>query len=318
MIQQTGNIIVFPPRGNHALAMTQDFPMESDLRGLDLLGILQTTLFTEQLLPLFYELTSPYLAMDGYEYKLPRLDIQLSGGRDCRYQASYNLLLDGDSIGEFIAKLQKPYTENELAKLEQCLALLVYPLRNTLLYQQALRDAHTDALTGVGNRAAFQSSLTREWKAARRQFAPLSLIAVDVDFFKRVNDTYGHPSGDKVLKTVARCVKDSTRGSDLVYRCGGEEFMALLSDTALNGAALLAERIRQHVADTPCVTDQGELKVTVSVGVATLAPGECESGLISRADQALYRAKREGRNRVIIAEDFEPTLVAMAETSRFQ
>lgn len=300
MNQETANIVAFPSQASRAKNAVVAVERTEECH--DLLGLLQTTLITDRLVPLFFDLISPHLQLDGYEYNYQRLGIHLNGGRNARYQVKYNLLLEGVSLGEFRSKRKWPYAEHELLKLELFLATLLYPLHNTLLYHQALCDAHTDALTGVGNRASFQGGLLREWKAARRQFSPLSLIAVDVDFFKRVNDTYGHPCGDEVLKTVALCVKESTRGSDLVYRYGGEEFMALLSGTAIDGAMLLAERMRQRMETTACVTEHGDLNVTISVGVATLVAGESETSLLSRADQALYRAKHEGRNRVVQAD----------------
>lgn len=303
MYQKTGKIVAFPARGNHALALAP-VPQEAPESGRqDIVSVLQTTLFTDKLLPLFFDMLRPHLSLSAYEYENPSLGLHLSGGQTGgRYRASYNLVLESESLGELRFIRQWPFSASDLGLLELFLSALVYPLRNSLLYQQALRAAHTDALTGVGNRAAFQTGITREWKAARRHFAPLSLIAVDVDFFKRVNDAYGHPCGDEVLKTVARCVKESIRGSDLIYRYGGEEFMVLLADTGLDGAALLAERLRQHMEASSCLTEHGELKVTVSVGVAALISGDNETSLLSRADQALYRAKQQGRNRVVLAD----------------
>ncbi|WP_162232323.1 GGDEF domain-containing protein [Methylogaea oryzae] len=269
---------------------------------VDLSSALQTTLITDQLVPLFFDLVAPIGLLDGFEYSLPRLNMRLSGGHAGTYRASYNLLLEGESLGEFTASRQYPHADFELKQLEGLLTQLIYPLRNTLLYHQALVDAHTDSLTGVGNRAALQSGLAREWKVACRQFAPLSLIAVDLDHFKQVNDAHGHPCGDQVLITVTQCIKHVVRGSDLVYRYGGEEFMILAPDTATEGAATLAERIRHQVEIMPCPTEQGDVNVTVSVGVATLASGESERHLVARADQALYQAKNEGRNRVVLAK----------------
>lgn len=298
MNQQFGNIVSFPRRGSYDALMPM--PVQATA-SVDLSSALQTTLLTDQLLPLFFDLISPLEVLNGFEYSLPRLGMRLSGGHPGAYRASYNLLLEGESLGEFTASRQYPYAAFELTQLEGLLTQLIYPLRNTLLYHQALCDAHTDTLTGVANRAALQSGLAREWKVACRQFAPLSLIAVDLDHFKQVNDTHGHPCGDQVLITVTQCIKNSTRGSDLVYRYGGEEFMVLAPNTARDGAATLAERIRRHVEITPCSTEHGDLNVTASIGVATLAAGESETNLVARADQALYQAKREGRNRVALA-----------------
>lgn len=304
MYQEPGNIVTFPVHGNRALAPACYVEEKIDANRYDLTSILQTTLLTDQLLSLFFNLMQPRIALEGYDYAHAELELLLTGGQPARHQLNYQLNLEGESLGELRLQRHYPFAAREVELLDVFIKALLYPLRNTLLYRQALRAARTDALTGVGNRADFQAGITRECKAARRHFAPLSLIAVDIDHFKRVNDTYGHPCGDEVLQAVAACLKNATRGNDLVYRYGGEEFMLLLSDTGLNDAAILAERLRQRVAEHACLTEQaGELMVTISVGVAALTAGDTEASLLQRADQALYKAKQQGRNRVVLADD---------------
>lgn len=304
MYQEPGNIVAFPVHGNRALAPALYVEEKLDANRYDLTSILQTTLLTDQLLSLFFNLMQPRIALEGYDYAHSASELLLSGGQPGRHRLSYQLSLEGECLGELHLQRQYPFAAREVELLDVFLKALLYPLRNTLLYRQALRAARTDALTGVGNRADFQAGMARECKSARRHFAPLSLIAVDIDHFKRVNDTYGHPCGDEVLQGVAACLKNTARGNDLVYRYGGEEFMLLLSDTDLHDAAILAERLRQRVAGHACSTEQaGELMVTISVGVAALTAGDTESSLLHRADQALYKAKQQGRNRVVLAED---------------
>jgi diguanylate cyclase (GGDEF)-like protein/PAS domain S-box-containing protein len=170
-------------------------------------------------------------------------------------------------------------------------------------YQSQLEDANqklrqmatTDGLTGVNNRAAFNTKLAEEYDRATRYEHPLSVVMLDVDHFKPFNDTFGHPAGDEVLRAVARTLKESARSSDVVARYGGEEFVIVLPDTDYAGAMVLAERFRRAVAGQPW----DKRAVTVSVGVATLTPttGSAEE-LVEEADQALYRSKEAGRNRV--------------------
>jgi diguanylate cyclase (GGDEF)-like protein/PAS domain S-box-containing protein len=152
-----------------------------------------------------------------------------------------------------------------------------------------------DHLTGAANRARFQQLFDREQRAWRENSAPLSLIMLDIDHFKRVNDTYGHATGDLVLSRFAKTIAKALRPADVLARLGGEEFAVLLPATSLAEAAEIAERLRGLVADMRVETQQGDLSVTASLGCATaLANGD----LLRSADEALYTAKRSGRDRV--------------------
>lgn len=166
----------------------------------------------------------------------------------------------------------------------------------------------TDGLTGVANRRRFDEKLEAEWNRALRQGHPLSLVLLDIDYFKRVNDDFGHLAGDDCLVTIARvCAEEIQRSGDLLARYGGEEFSILLAATPEAGAASVAERLRRAVAETPVhIDDQSDpVNLSVSVGVATVvpAPGTHPSDLIARADEALYAAKSTGRNRVMVFRD---------------
>ena len=161
------------------------------------------------------------------------------------------------------------------------------------------RLARTDELTGLHNRRSFNESFTLALSAARRHGHPLSLISIDLDYFKKVNDTYGHSIGDLVLKEFADLLKEMVRIEDIASRWGGEEFIILLPDTTCEAAVSLAERIRSTFEKQSCSATP--LAVTASFGVAQLQNGENEDDLIRRVDNALYKAKREGRNRVVIS-----------------
>lgn len=156
------------------------------------------------------------------------------------------------------------------------------------------RLAHTDRLTGLMNRRGFEAALRRDVARARRQGAPVSFLLVDVDHFKRVNDTKGHAAGDLVLRQVGRCLVSVVRTSDAVGRWGGEEFIAALPGTDLESARQCAERVRHAVERLS--PDSGP--VTVSVGVSALERDEEVAAAIARADARLYLAKSNGRNRV--------------------
>jgi two-component system, cell cycle response regulator len=159
--------------------------------------------------------------------------------------------------------------------------------------------ARTDELTGLHNRRSFNELFALALSAARRHGHPLSLIYIDLDHFKTVNDTFGHSVGDLVLKEFASLILEMIRGEDVAVRWGGEEFIILLSHTACEAAAALAERIRINFEQNP--NSAAPLAMTASFGVAQLQNGDLEDTLVRRADDALYRAKHEGRNRVVTA-----------------
>lgn len=158
--------------------------------------------------------------------------------------------------------------------------------------------AHYDKLTGCLNRHAAGSLILNEIERFSDQGLPLALLMVDLDHFKKINDTFGHGAGDEVLKKFANITWQSLRRSDLFCRWGGEEFLILLRGTIIDEALRIAERFRERIADTvfPPYGESG--LVTVSIGGVTSPPGKEFARLIADADIALYRAKREGRNRV--------------------
>jgi two-component system cell cycle response regulator len=160
----------------------------------------------------------------------------------------------------------------------------------------------TDALTGLLNRYGLQRALQRELSEARRYSRPLSCLLLDIDFFKAVNDTHGHAAGDAALMQTARVLTESVRGSDVVCRYGGEEFLVLAPETDARGAHSLAEKIRLSVSSRLFGDGGRAFALTLSAGVAELRPGESGNDMIARADLSLYQAKQHGRDRVEAAE----------------
>lgn len=171
---------------------------------------------------------------------------------------------------------------------------------NTKLHASTVKLATTDALTGLQNRRAFEDNLKIEQQRAKRYGKDFSLLLLDIDHFKKVNDTYGHIAGDAALKTLASILEQQTRDIDSVSRFGGEEFVIVLPETGESGAMVVAERIRKTVSNTPfTLPDERNIKVTISIGIASypLCTKYPES-LLEQADRALYLAKDAGRNRV--------------------
>jgi two-component system cell cycle response regulator len=155
-----------------------------------------------------------------------------------------------------------------------------------------------DALTQCLNRGAFDAHLEQEVERAQRYARPFSLVFADIDYFKRINDTYGHVVGDQVLRTIAACLREGIRTDvDWIARYGGEEFVIVMPETDLAGAVVSTERLRLGIAQRPMTQEDPTLRVTASFGVAQYVPGEAVQTLIERADAQLYCAKQAGRNR---------------------
>ncbi|HMW22139.1 MAG TPA: GGDEF domain-containing protein [Burkholderiaceae bacterium] len=168
-----------------------------------------------------------------------------------------------------------------------------------------------DALTGLFNRRAMEQMLDRAWSRWRRMAEPFTVVTVDLDHFKSINDTWGHHAGDEVLKAAAGKLVASLRAVDVVGRVGGEEFLAVLEACPSGTSLATAERLRQAIGAEAVPVDDGlTVAVTASVGVATVLPTDSDIGqMLRRSDAALYRAKREGRNRVCVASDDEADAV---------
>jgi len=190
--------------------------------------------------------------------------------------------------------LNKPVDEMELIiRVRNMLSLRSYTL-------ELKRLATIDALTSVYNRRYFLEQAEKEMARARRYTNPISVLMLDVDKFKQVNDTYGHAGGDAVLTKLTSICQAELREIDFMGRLGGEEFSVCLTETTLDGAALVAERLRKSVENTIICTDKAEINITVSIGVTEIIDGDQKfSCALNRADQALYSAKETGRNKII-------------------
>lgn len=260
---------------------------------------LHSSLDLHEILALFYRTLHSMVRCSGMEYRFGERQIQLSLGVHKKHSARYGIQHAGQSLGELVFFRQKAFEERELTLLETCLTLLVIPLRNGLLYKEALDNSLRDSLTQVGNRAGLELALRRELKLAQRNALPLSLIVVDIDHFKRINDYLGHSGGDQFLQHTARILTQTLRQTDQIFRYGGEEFVIVLSGAGADEARNIAERMRKAVAEQALSTSEGTLAATISLGVSTSNDQDNRDTLFDRADKALYQAKHQGRNRVI-------------------
>ena len=206
---------------------------------------LQMSLDPSEVLNLFYKHIQAMVSVSGLIFKFANGTTDLKIGRECLHHCDYRLTTDEGYLGEVIFSRSKRFAETELITLEFLLSSLIYPLRNAVRYQTAMRLALLDPLTLVGNRAALDSALRRELQMAERHQHELSLLMVDVDFFKRINDEHGHHRGDLVLCEVAKVIQSACRGSDITFRYGGEEFVVVLGKTDAESAKIIAGRICQ-------------------------------------------------------------------------
>ncbi len=213
------------------------------------------------------------------------------------------LAVHGQAAGGLLLGTPQPaaFTPADLDLLAAFAATAAAALENARLHEEVRQLAHTDALTGLYNRRTFLELATREMELARRHRRRLAIIMMDIDRFKRVNDTFGHQVGDQVLRAVAERCQSNLRATDILARYGGEEFVILLPESGSADARGVAERLRRQFDDHPLTTDRGEVCITLSLGVARVKETHDLSGLLREADAALYEAKRAGGNRVVVA-----------------
>lgn len=213
----------------------------------------------------------------------------------------YLVVLENETAGE--VRIQKTLLVN--IGISLCITIIVLVIASVTLGndQKKLEAmATTDKLTGVANRQMFNFLFHQALKSSLRRNTPLSILIIDIDHFKNINDTYGHPAGDQVLKVLAKGISEVLRGDDVLFRWGGEEFLVLSSECNKEQSMQLAVRIRERVESLTVYRGEATIRVTVSIGSAQLQSGEDIDTLISRADKALYTAKRNGRNRIEVAD----------------
>ena len=214
---------------------------------------------------------------------------------------AFPLTSDGEITGCIVARstLDK-LSKRDISYLEQLTRQSAITINRANTYSKVLQYATLDALTNLNNRRQFEVRLKQEIATTKRQKNPLCAMMIDIDFFKKVNDTYGHASGDAVLRTVASIIKEHLRESDIPSRYGGEEFAVLLPYTHIEEAKIVGERLRKAVEETPIPIDKKNINVTISMGLAEFNVNETGEELFKRADSALYEAKEGGRNRVCV------------------
>ncbi len=248
---------------------------------------------------------SKHARLFKHEHKKPASVVLLPLVRHGRLIGSFNI--GSDSTEKFVRGVRTDFLEHFAAVVAIC-------IENSINLERLKRQGLTDTLTAINNRRFFDQRISEEVEAAGRSGKPLSCMLLDVDFFKRVNDTYGHQVGDLVLREVASIIRTQLRSSDVLSRYGGEEFSALLSNSDIGEAEEVAERIRRGIEKRIFdLLDLEPFNITISIGVATLKAEanthldkKSADILIGQADQVLYAAKANGRNQVVCALAFFP------------
>ena len=258
-----------------------------------------------ELLARFFRWCAGLGLADGLRYRhVPQGD-EVRFGERRHHSVRYALTLEQVDVGTVTLCRRQRYAEAELACLEQALGPLACALRTATAFDELRSQVTRDPLTGLHNRAAMQDSLERELARARRYRDPLTVMMIDIDYFKALNDSLGHLGGDRVLQSVAAALVSSTRQSDLPFRFAGDEFVVLLPATDVGGAQAVAARLRAAVAQIDCgdwcAPAAGEVPTLgVSIGIAAGASDDTPASLLSRADAQLYRAKENGRGTVCV------------------
>ena len=273
-------------------------PVRSVTDKLALLEKLVTTQELQPLLSIFAGEINKSLPVSGMVYHDGRQQLHLKYSSHSQHTFESILNHQGTPLGKFTYDSQKPLSERQrqiIASMEQ---QLLQPLANARMFEHNKNLAMRDVLTGLGNRCYFDDSYARMLATATRDKRSFSVLVIDLDHFKRVNDTCGHAVGDQVLVAFAELLKNSLRTNDLSFRLGGDEFVLLLSHDKKQQPERVAERIQEAIKEHTMLSDYG---ISCSLGSADWRPSDTGESLFNRADQAMYSAKRKGRNSYVRA-----------------
>ncbi len=312
-IQDPGQILISHTDTGLAQHLGADTNHKELHRALEMTALLQSTLDIETLLGFFVRETQKSIDLSGASYKNEEHALAFDIGSKRKFRFRYRLLVGNQKLGELTLYRHTPMDDTQTILLEYLLSSLLYPLRNAVLYLSAIRTALKDPLTGVNNRTTFDKTLKREMDLSRRYNTPFCLLMADIDHFKQINDSFGHLYGDCVLRDVAQCIEQCIRSTDILFRYGGEEFVILLSNTSISGAQLTAERIRKAVSKLGQQMQDKESNkesknkssnhISISIGGSELNNIDTTDSFFTRADDALYQAKNNGRNCVLFKRD---------------
>lgn len=268
-----------------------------------LLRRFQSALDIHTLLHVLIEELKKPLGLASAEYNCPLIAHNFASGDVGLYQHKIPLSYENKCLGTLKLTRNHEFSGVALHTIETMIELFKPSLCNALKYAEALVKSLTCPLTKLKNRLAFDEALYREVEFAKRHHTELSIILLDIDNFKLINDTYGHVVGDKILIGVAQILLKSKRHTDMIFRFGGEEFIILLNYIPHAGVFKTAERLRKSIENHLFECQDHRLKITISLGISHYRCDETESHFFEKADRALYLAKKSGRNQSVEYKD---------------
>ncbi|ASD66552.1 GGDEF domain-containing protein [Pseudoalteromonas piscicida] len=282
-----------PTRGDYLPFNSEQYSTQGGEHYARLVDKLQTTLDIEELLTIYAEHVARISKISGLQFHCSFGVFQMKDS-DSQFPAStFDLELEKEHLGQLVYFSEFPFSEAIKAKLSKLHACLIYPMRNALMYNRVLQLATKDSLTGLYNRSQFTDNLDEKLERCRRQHRNFSLMLLDLDNFKQVNDVHGHKAGDEVLVEFSRILQTSTRATDSVFRFGGDEFAILIDDPAFTTNKVIAERIMEAVRKSSMLA---KYTVTTSIGFTLASSHDTADNIFARSDSGLYRAKAAGRN----------------------
>jgi diguanylate cyclase (GGDEF)-like protein len=271
------------------------------LKILQMSDLLSRTLNLEEMLKIFSNEIVSLVPHTSFRYFSDLLEKPVRSGKVGQHSLNYHLTIQHMDLGELTLYRKTPFSSNEVCQFEDLLCSLVFPLKNALLYHVAVVSAYKDPLTNISNRAAMDKMLPREIRLAKRHDHQLALMIMDLDGFKSVNDNLGHDVGDRLLVLAAKSIQGVLRDTDMLYRYGGDEFVAALPFTDSQGAIDVANRILKAIRKIEQSEFGESVQIGLSIGLSMLHAGDDFERLFKRVDQALYRAKKDGKHRVVIS-----------------
>jgi diguanylate cyclase (GGDEF)-like protein len=294
--QVPAQVIALDPRPGNRAQTDRKY-----IRILQISDLLSRNLEIDQIIEVFMAEIASEVEHCGYRFSCDDLEATVEKGVIAGYSANYRLKIQNRMLGELTLFKRQSFSSHELCVLEDLLCSLIYPIKNALMYQVALKSAYRDPLTGLNNRTSMEKNLPREIDLAKRHRQSMAILVMDLDGFKQINDSCGHDVGDQVLCEVAQVISQAVRNTDLVYRYGGDEFVGGLSQTDVHGAIDVSERIRSSIDALDLNGCGANERVQVSIGITLVRKSDNFLSAFKRADKALYQAKINGKNQIIIS-----------------
>lgn len=264
----------------------------------DFMAELHAELDVHLLIDIFSAEVRRSLPCDGIEYRHDGIKLYHTDGSPGQHSCKYQLRHAGELLGEVSFTREQAFYEHELATIEIMVGGLILPLRNALKFMHAVYYAHRDELTGLRNSSYYHDHVETEIRRSQRYKIPFSLLLIDLDDFRQINESCGREAGDTVLVEMARRLVRTARSSDIVFRNSGDRFLVFLPNTGSDEASVVAERIKRSVLTETFIYANTDIRLTLSIGVATVSPQDTRYRLTDRADSALSHAKLLGKDRI--------------------